>query len=334
MSCRLARRGPTPEATTRLTTSVITPTKNRSVLLAEAMRALLTQTVLPDELIVVDQSDDDRGRQQVAALVAAVPAARRPRLVYLLDRSINGAAAARNVGLDRATGDIVICHDDDVVAEPSAIERLLNHYCTAPDLAGVAPVITNYAAPSPLRRLFHRVFERGPFRDERQPVYWFWRRHPGPTRIPVRMFTGAMMSFRRAALDGIRYDARYRGASVGGDIDLCWTLGRRGGRLAIVTDARIIHTRAPRSAARSEEARIAAWGFLYRKHLPMTLATRAAFAWYVTGVFVSATVYTLVLRTPAPLRSAWAGLRARRTDFAGSSFLSASSAPARARVAR
>lgn len=318
----------------RLTTSVITPTKNRPVFLAEAVRALLAQTVLPDELIVVDQSDDDRGRQQVTTLVDAVPTVRRPRLVYVLDRSINGAAAARNVGFDRATGDIVIGYDDDVVAEPTAIERLLSHYLTAPELAGVAPVITNYAPPSPLRRLHHRVFELGPFRDERQPVYWFWRRHPGPTRIPVRMFTGAMMSFRRDALGGIRHDARYRGASVGEDIDLCWALGRRGGRLAIATDARIVHNRAPRPAVRPEEAMIAAWGFLYRKHLPKTLATRAAFAWYVTGVFVGATIAALANRTLAPLRSARAGARALRTDFAGSSFLSASSTHARARLAR
>jgi GT2 family glycosyltransferase len=326
VSCMVARHAPSSWPA-RLTTSVITPTKNRPVLLAEAIRALLAQTVLPDEIIVVDQSDDDRGQQQVTALIAGLPAARRPRLVYLLDRAINGAAAARNVGFDRATGDVVICYDDDVVAEPTVIERLLNHYLTAPQLAGIAPVITNYAPPGRLRRAYRHVFERGPFRDERQPVYWFWRRYPGRTRIPVRMFTGAMMSFRREALGGIRHDARYRGASVGEDIDLCWALGRRGGQLAIATDARIVHNRAPRPAARPEEAMIAAWGFLYRKHLPRTLATRAAFAWYVTGVVLGATLAALSHRETAPLRSAWAGLRELRTDFAGSPFLS-SSAPA------
>jgi hypothetical protein len=82
-------------------------------------------------------------------------------------------------------------------------------------------------------------------------------------------------------------------------------------------------------AVRPEEAMIAAWGFLYRKHLPKTLATRAALAWYVTGVFLGATMAALARRTLAPLRSAWAGLRELHTDFAGSPFLSSSSAPAR-----
>jgi GT2 family glycosyltransferase len=301
--------------------SVIVPTKNRPDRLAVAVGSLLAQTVAVDELIVIDQSGDDDGRQRVRALVAAAPAGRRPRLDYVLDPAVAGAAAARNVGLDRAAGDILLCCDDDVVADPQVVERLLAHYRAAPEYAGLAPVITNYPAPGPLRRLHGWIFYRGPFHDERQPVYWSWRRFPPGTRVPVRMFTGAMMSFRRRALDGLRHDARYRGASVGEDIDLCWGLWRRGARLAIVTDARIVHDRAPRAAARPEEAQIAAWGFLAHKHLPRTLSTRLAFAWYVTGVLVGAAINALRQRTLAPLRSAAAGLRALRTDHAGSAFL-------------
>jgi GT2 family glycosyltransferase len=301
--------------------SAIVPTKNRPALLGIAVRTLLAQSVPVDELIVVDQSDCDAGRRLVTALVAELPAARRPRLDYVLEPTINGAAAARNAGLDRASGDILLCCDDDVVADPHVVECLLAHYRAAPECAGLAPVITNYPMPNRLRRLYRWLFERGPFRDERQPVYWNWQRYTEPTRVPVRMFTGAMMSFRRAALGGLRHDRRYRGASVGEDIDLCWAVGRRGGRLAIVTDARIVHDRAPRPAIRPEEAQIAAWGFLYDKHLPKTLTTRLAFGWYVLGVFSGAVLGAVRDRTSAPLASALAGVRAWRTDYAGSSFL-------------
>jgi len=320
MSCAFARTLTAPAAET-LTVSVVMPTKNRMLFLVAAVRALLAQTVTPDELIVIDQSDDDTSSARIAALVAATPAPRRPRLTYVLDRTINGAAAARNAGFDRATGDIVVCCDDDVLAEPTVIERLLTHYRVAPEYAALAPVITNYEPPGALHRAYNSVFCLGPFRDERQLVYWFWRDYPRPARVPVRMFTGAMMSFRRSALEGLRHDARYRGASVGEDIDLCWTLWRRGARLAIVTDAHIVHNRAPRPASRYEEAQIASWGFLYQKHLPRTLATRAAFAWYIAGVFVSATVYAVHERSLDPLRSAVAGLRGVWTDYAHTKFL-------------
>jgi hypothetical protein len=135
------------------------------------------------------------------------------------------------------------------------------------------------------------------------------------------MFTGALMSFRREALTGLRHDARYRAASVGEDIDLCWSVGARGGRLAIVTDARIVHNKAPRPARRPEEALLTSWAFLYDKHVPKTPAARLAFGWFTLGVVLGALNAALRGRSWDPVRSVWAGLRGVRNDYAGSSFL-------------
>ena len=55
-----------------------------------------------------------------------------------------------------------------------------------------------------------------------------------------------MIAIRRRALGSIRFDRRYRGASLGEDVDLSWALRSRGWRLAIATDAHVIHRRAPR----------------------------------------------------------------------------------------
>jgi GT2 family glycosyltransferase len=301
-----------------VTVSAVLPTKNRAVLLAETVRALLAQTVVPEEIVIVDQSATDDGRARVRALVAG--ATPRPGLVHLRDPGINGAAAARNVGLELARGDVVLFVDDDVVPAPDVIERLLGHYAGTPALAGVAPVITNYPPPPWITRLAIAVFRRGPFRDERQPVYWHWRAHAGAL-VPVRMFTGAMMSFRRSALDGLRFDARYRAASVGEDIDLCWSVAARGGRLAIATDAHIVHNKAPRPSVRPEAAEITSWAFLYDKHVRKTPVARLAFAWYVTGVLLGAITASVRTRTWAPLASAAAGVRQIFSGYAGSTFL-------------
>jgi GT2 family glycosyltransferase len=302
--------------------SAVVPTKDRPLLLAETVRALLAQTVVAAELIIVDQSATEEGRRAVTALVQAAPAASRPALVYVWDRAINGAAAARNAGLDRARGDVVVFCDDDVVPEPVVVERLLAHYARVPDLAGLAPVIINYERPGWMGRLAHRIFRLGPFRDERQPVYWNWERYPQGVLVPVRMFTGALMSFRRDALAGLRHDARYRAASVGEDIDLCWSLIAHGGRLAIATDARIVHNKAPRPARRPEEAVLTSWAFLYDKHVTKTPATQLAFAWFVVGVCLGALNAAVHTRSWAPFRSVQAGLRGVRNDYAGSTFLS------------
>jgi GT2 family glycosyltransferase len=300
--------------------SAVLPTKDRAALLAETVRALLAQTVVPDQIIVVDQSATQDGHRLASRLVAATSVKPRPSLVYLWDPGINGAAAARNAGLDLACGEIVVFIDDDVVPAPDVVERLLHHYARAPHLAGIAPVITNYPPPARAHQLAVRVFCRGPFRDERQPIYWRWREHAGAL-APVRMFTGAMMSFRRAALEGLRFDARYRAASVGEDIDLCWSLGARGGQLAIATDAHIVHNKAPRPAVRPEAVQLTSWAFLYDKHVQKTPAARLAFAWFVTGIVLSALLVAVREWTWAPVASALAGVRAIFTDYAGSAFL-------------
>jgi GT2 family glycosyltransferase len=305
----------------------VIPTKNRADRLVGIVRHLLAQTAVIDELIVVDQSATDDGRTAVAALVAATPAARRPTLDYVLDPGIDGAAAARNAGLDRARGDIVVCVDDDMVPERDALERLLAHHERAPDIAAITPVITNYTPPPRRHRLWSAVFCRGPLSDERQHVYWHWRRHRPGELVPVRLLGGGMLSLRRAALGDVRFDRRYRGASVGEDIDLSWSLAGRGGRLAIAPDARVVHARAPRPEQRHEAAMLASWGFVFAKHQPRTLANRAAFGWFVTGVALEATVAALRSRTLAPLRSVRDGLTALRSDFRGVPFLAQSGVP-------
>jgi GT2 family glycosyltransferase len=137
----------------------------------------------------------------------------------------------------------------------------------------------------------------------------------------VRMFTGALMSFRRDALAGLRHDARYRAASVGEDIDLCWSLGARGGQLAIATDAHIVHNKAPRPAVRTEAAQITSWAFLYDKHVRKTAIARLAFAWYVTGTVLGAIVLAVRERTWAPVTSAIAGVRDVFTGYTRTAFL-------------
>src|SRR5207245_1118972 len=73
--------------------------------------------------------------------------------------------------------------------------------------------------------------------------------------VDVGMLGAGMIAIRRTALVDIRFDARYRGASLGEDLDLSWALRARGGTLAIATDAHVIHRKAPRPASRRQRPR-------------------------------------------------------------------------------
>jgi GT2 family glycosyltransferase len=273
-----------------------------------------------EQLVVVDQSDAGSNERLVRDVIAAAPAW-RPQLAYVWDPTIAGAAAARNEGFDRAATDLVVCMDDDMAPEPDVLERLIGHHQRATDFGAITPVIANYPPPALSDRTLTALFCRGPFHDDRQPVYWRWRRYGDDGLVPVRMLGAGMMTLRRAALDGVRFDRRYRGASVGEDLDLSWTLRARGWRLGIATGARVLHQRAPRPDARYEETLLMSWSFVFHKHQPPTLANRLAFAWFVVGVFVGSLCASLRSRSAAPLRSARAGLFGIRHDYANSTFL-------------
>ena len=120
------------------------------------------------------------------------------------------------------------------------------------------------------------------------------------------------MTFRREALAGAPRLALRRGVT-GEDIDLCWTLVGRGARLAIATDARIVHSRAPHLIARHGSYLTTGRtsdGTAERRPTP------ASFAWYVTGVLVRRQAPRFASE-PGAAGLALTGLQRVRNDYAG-----------------
>jgi glycosyltransferase involved in cell wall biosynthesis len=88
--------------------SVILPTYNRAAFLERAIGSIAGQTLLPDELIVVDDGSTDGTDALLSGLAASFPCAMR-----VLRQENRGAAAARNLGISHAQGDILVFLDSD-----------------------------------------------------------------------------------------------------------------------------------------------------------------------------------------------------------------------------
>ena len=86
--------------------SVIMPAYNRETTIAAAIRSVLTQTHANFELIVVDDGSTDATREIVRELAAD------PR-VTLVEGTHGGVSAARNLGLEQASGELVAYLDSD-----------------------------------------------------------------------------------------------------------------------------------------------------------------------------------------------------------------------------
>ncbi|MDE2179509.1 MAG: glycosyltransferase family 2 protein [candidate division NC10 bacterium] len=98
--------------------TVIIPTRNRLLLLQEAVASVQAQTLQDWELIVVDDASEDATWTWLQTI--AGPRIRPIRLEKHSERS-----AARNAGLAEAGGEFVLFLDDDDRLRPRALERLL-----------------------------------------------------------------------------------------------------------------------------------------------------------------------------------------------------------------
>jgi len=275
-----------------LSVSLLIATKNRPDELGLAVRSVLQQSVLPAEILILDQSATDRGREVVQSEFAAAPcdADKKPALRYLRDPSVPGTAAARNRLLDQALGEVVLFIDDDSLLEPDFIEQMRNCYLERPDIVGISGMITNYKRPAWNARCWSTIFDRGPFHDERQPLYWNNERLRGADPIRVRKFTGASMSFRMEVIRHLRFNADLIGASREEDVDFCAMLDDR--VLVIAPRARLVHNKSPINRARDhwlkEHAQSAY--YLYWRHWDRGFKNKACFAWLRAGYCVVVTV--------------------------------------------
>lgn len=98
------------------TVSVVVPTRNRAHGLARVLDAVLADPSTAEVVVV-----DDRSTDGTAAVIDELR--RRDARVRSVRGEGGGAAAARQLGLEAATGDIVLMLDDDVVAGRDLVSR-------------------------------------------------------------------------------------------------------------------------------------------------------------------------------------------------------------------
>src|SRR4051794_21607577 len=93
------------------TVSVIIPTYNSAALVTAAVESALAQTNPPAEIIVIDDGSTDDTRERLS----------RYRVRYFPQQN-QGVAAARNLGLREATGELIAFLDADDVWHPRKLE--------------------------------------------------------------------------------------------------------------------------------------------------------------------------------------------------------------------
>jgi len=223
-----------------LTVAVGVPTYNRGSVLLATLAQILALDRLPDEIIVVDQSDwyPEGVRERLEELGAAGV------IRYIYQRPPN-LPAARNRILAEARSDVVIFIDDDVELAPGFVAAHARRYSDETVWAVAGRVLQRLGWPRRWR----------PKRWRRELDYRFFN-FEGTERRDVGSFPGMNHSVRRRhVLDLGGYDEGYTGVALREEGDLALRILEAGGRIVFEPDACLLHLSAPAGGCR-----VAQWG--------------------------------------------------------------------------
>lgn len=210
--------------------SIVVPTYNREDRLRRVIDALARQVVpVRLEVVVVSDGSTDGTHDYLAAL-------RAPGMtVVVVEQPNSGPAAARNAGIQHASGDLVVFVDDDVVATPGLVAAHMAAHARVGDRA----VVIGPMVDPPDHQMSPWVrWEQAMLRKQ------YWAMKAGKYRATARQFYTGNASIRREHLVAVGgFDTRFRRAE---DVELALRLDDAGLEFDFAPDA-IGHHYAERS---------------------------------------------------------------------------------------
>ena len=199
--------------------SVIIPCYNASGYLSECLKALKRQSVDRDryEIIVVDDGSSD-DTFQVAEPVC-------DKCIRTVNR---GPAAARNTGVNKSSGALILFTDADCIPQPDWIEKMIAPF-DDPDIVGVKGAYRTQQTRL-VARFVQAEYEVKYARMAKQPFIDFIDTYSAGFRRTVFQELGG-------------FDERYPGASVE-DQEFSFRVAEAGHKMVFVPDAIVTHRHA------------------------------------------------------------------------------------------
>jgi len=289
--------------------TVVVPTLDRPDELNDFVQALCAQTLLPDELIIVDAGTTP----EIEALLRDGLRGSPVQLMYL--RAPAGTSHQRNVAIDHATGDLLFFFDDDVIIEPDYIQRSVECFAATqdPPVGGVLGTLTNRPSITGVKAFYHRIFGLShAIRGSRPALYPSgnvrWLRAPNQI-LQVPVAGGGRVAFRRDCFETDRFDEYLPGYTYNEDVEFSYRVSKRWTILQ-TPHARAYHKASPTSRVTLGDRAFRVLygkGYFFYKHMPASIVRNALYLWSTLGLammFLAAGV----IRRDQSVRDVWRGL--------------------------
>jgi GT2 family glycosyltransferase len=204
--------------------SVVIPTFNRRASLRRLLDALAEQTYAPAsfEVVVVDDGSTDGTLEMLRGLVLRYA-------LRIVEQPHRGPAAARNVGVERSQGTLVLFLDDDVVPLPDLIAAHVATHLADPDVVVIGPMSPALDWPRP-------AWVR--WEEEKLQVQYRALMAGEYACTPRQFYTANASLLRARFLAAKGFDPSFKRAE---DVELAYRLRDQGARFVFEPRADVVH---------------------------------------------------------------------------------------------
>jgi GT2 family glycosyltransferase len=272
--------------------SVIICTRNRFDDFAKTLPSIAAQTRLPDELIVVDSSDENKLETYLTSVKLPFP--------VLYFHTQPGLTLQRNHGISKCENDLVFFFDDDVNLDKNYLAEVEKIFATDTnhEIGAVGGKVLNNM-PSKLRLKFEialfgfiRAFfgvvgiRNGKFYPSGMASH---PRHNQPSGF-IECLSGCCMAFRREVFKKAKFDEALAHYGLMEDVDISKQTLDAGYKIYYQTSATLIHNESPMNRLKVQqwaEMSVVNYDYLFRKSWARDAWRWLFYYWALVGLFAA-----------------------------------------------
>lgn len=265
--------------------SAVIPTKNREIDLVKAVISVYSQIRIPEELIIIDQSDNSESYNSVKKLKKPTEL----NLIYIHEKKIKGLVEAKAYSLEFANNEIISFLEDDIILDKFYFEEIYKVFFSNEKILGCSGVITNADTSNWLYRKFHYISHIGIFKDKRPNIYSFLK-YKNDIVIQTNVVSGGLSSWRSKIFDDIKFDTTNHFHMIE-DFEFSFRFNKvYPDSLFIISNAKLAHYFSPTNRS-SEIKRFAKKIFefiiFYKKHHNNRLSLISIFVILLSNLFIA-----------------------------------------------
>jgi len=273
--------------------SVIICTRNRFDDFMKTLPSVAAQTRLPDELIVVDSSDEKKLEAYLTSVKLSFP------VRYFHTQP--GLTLQRNHGIHECSSDLIFFFDDDVdldINYLAEVEKIYTNDATYAIGAVGGKIIKTYSLLSARQKLEQFTFyvlrlifgvvgiHNGKFYPSGMPSH----PHTNQPSGYIECLSGCCMAFRREVFEKAKFDEALAHYGLMEDVDISKQTLDAGYKIYYQTSATLIHNESPMNRIKVQqwaEMSVVNYDYLFRKSWSKDLWRWFFYYWALIGLFVA-----------------------------------------------